>query len=141
MPMIPVRQQQCSNNMMMLGHNVVKRDRVHSKDIGWDAATKIGEGMRWGSSDPWAVATGVSVAAPPLDGIIPFRCKLTHACAHPLHWAQDIDRGTQFDMPSVWTAHLSKSMGGGGPEIEGEEGQDGGGGASACSALLGGPCL
>ena len=33
-------------------------------------------------SDPWAAATGASVAAWLLDGIVPFRCKLMHAHTH-----------------------------------------------------------
>ncbi len=77
----------------MLCHDVVKQDPVHSKDIGQEAATKIGEGMRRGLLDPWAAATGVSVVAFPLNGIFLFCCKLTHPRAHPQHWAQDIGRG------------------------------------------------
>jgi hypothetical protein len=34
------------------------------------------------SSDPWAAATWVSVAARLLDGIVSFRCKLMRARAH-----------------------------------------------------------
>jgi hypothetical protein len=37
---------------MMLRHNVVEWDRVCSKDIEQEAATKIGEGTWQGLSDP-----------------------------------------------------------------------------------------
>jgi hypothetical protein len=37
-----------SNDGMMLGRDVVRRDRVRLEDIGLDAATKIEEGARQG---------------------------------------------------------------------------------------------
>jgi hypothetical protein len=74
-----------SKNGTMLGHDVVERDRAHLEDIGRKAAVKIGE-VAWQGH----LIHGRRRAAWLLDGIVPFRCKLTHARAHPQHHEREL---------------------------------------------------